>query len=91
MDIVFSETNVGYSVVENRIVLSVKSSNPVIYQKGKKITGTVVDVAGIPVIGANVIVKGTTNGTVTDINGKFSLNVEKGDILEVSYIGYAFL
>ena len=88
LDAVFSGTNVGYSVVENRIVLSVKSSNPVISQKGNKITGTVVDAAGIPIIGANVMVKGTTNGAVTDINGKFSLNVEKGDLLEVSYIGY---
>ena len=34
------------------------------------------------------MVKGTTNGTVTDIDGKFSLSAEKGDILEVSYIGY---
>ena len=88
LDAVFSGTNVGYSVVENRIVLSVKSSIPVISQKGNKITGTVVDAAGIPIIGANVMVKGTTNGAVTDINGKFSLNVEKGDLLEVSYIGY---
>ena len=88
LDAVFSGTNVGYSVVENRIVLSVKSSNPVISQKGKKITGMVVDAAGIPIIGANVMVKGTTNGAVTDIDGRFSLNVEKGDLLEISYIGY---
>ncbi|WP_434784523.1 carboxypeptidase-like regulatory domain-containing protein, partial [Parabacteroides goldsteinii] len=67
---------------------SIKSSNPVIAQKEKKITGTVVDVTGIPVVGANVMVKGTTNGTVTDIDGKFSLSAEKGDIFEVSYIGY---
>lgn len=88
LEAVFSGTNVGYSVVENRIVLSIKSSNPVIAQKEKKITGTVVDVTGIPVVGANVMIKGTTNGTVTDIDGKFSLSAEKGDILEVSYIGY---
>lgn len=43
LEAVFSGTNVGYSVVENRIVLSIKSSNPVIAQKEKKITGTVVD------------------------------------------------
>lgn len=52
------------------------------------ISGTVLDSAGEPVIGANVVQQGTTNGAVTDLNGKFSLNVPKGSILLVSYIGY---
>ena len=43
----------------------------------------------MPVIGANVMVKGTTNGTITDMDGKFSLEVDKNAILVVSYIGYA--
>ena len=88
LDVIFSGTNVGYSVVENRIVLSVKSSNPVKSQNGKKITGTVVDATGIPIIGANVMVKGTTNGTVTDMDGRFLLETSDDAILEVSYIGY---
>ena len=55
----------------------------------KRITGTVVDASGIPVIGANVIVEGTTNGTITDIDGKFIIEgVETGATLKVSYIGY---
>ena len=89
LDVIFSGTNVGYSVVENRIVLSVKSSNPVISQNRKKITGTVVDATGVPIIGANVMVKGTTNGTVTDMDGRFLLETSDDAILEVSYIGYA--
>lgn len=44
-------------------------------QQTKTVTGTVLDADGIPVIGANVIVKGTTNGTITDFDGKFSLEV----------------
>ena len=52
------------------------------------ISGTVLDSAGEPIIGANVVQQGTTNGAVTDLNGKFSLNVPKGSILLVSYIGY---
>lgn len=49
----------------------------------------VLDAANIPVIGANVIVKGTTNGTVTDMDGKFSLqNVPENAVLQISYIGY---
>ncbi len=57
-------------------------------QNTRQITGTVIDAAGMPIIGANVMVKGTTNGTITDIDGKFTLEVPKGAILQVSYIGY---
>ncbi|MBQ6917543.1 MAG: TonB-dependent receptor [Prevotella sp.] len=54
-----------------------------------KITGTVVDAQGEPVIGASVIIKGTSNGTITDLSGNFAINnaPAKGN-LEVSYIGY---
>ena len=53
------------------------------------VTGTVVDQTGEPVIGVNVLVKGSTNGTITDIDGKFSLKgVSPNSILTVSYIGY---
>lgn len=56
-------------------------------QKGK-VSGIVEDALG-PVIGATVMVKGTTNGTATDMDGKFTLtNVKEGDIIQVSYIGY---
>lgn len=54
----------------------------------KTVTGTVIDAAGIPVLGANVIVKGTTNGTITDFDGNFSLDVPANAVLEISYIGY---
>ena len=56
-------------------------------QQAKKITGTVVDAMG-PVIGASVVVKGTTNGVATDIDGNFSLNASPGQTLVISYIGY---
>lgn len=54
----------------------------------ERVTGTVVDVTG-PVIGATIMQKGTTNGTITDIDGKFSLDgVKKGDVIQITYIGY---
>ena len=53
------------------------------------VSGTVKDTKGEPLIGVSVLVKGTTNGTVTDLEGNFSLKVSVGDILEFSYIGYA--
>ena len=57
-------------------------------QQTKKITGTILDQAGIPVIGANVLEKGTSNGTITNLDGKFTLNVKPGATLHISYIGY---
>lgn len=60
-----------------------------ISQQQRGIKGTVTDATG-PVVGASVIVKGTTNGTVTDLDGKFELpgGVNNGDIIQISYIGY---
>lgn len=52
------------------------------------ITGLVVDTHGEPVIGASVVEKGTTNGIVTDLDGKFTLNVKLGAIIQVSFVGY---
>lgn len=60
-----------------------------IVQQDRKITGTVNDQQGISVPGAAVQVKGTTIGTVTDIDGKFELEVPSGAVLVVSYIGMA--
>ena len=64
-----------------------KAAIPVV-QQSETATGTVTDAMG-PVIGASVVVKGTTNGVITDFDGNFSIpNVKKGDIIEVSFVGY---
>ena len=58
-------------------------------QQDGKVTGTVVDSFG-PVIGASVIIKGTTNGNITDMDGNFTLEgLKEGDVIEISYVGYA--
>jgi TonB-dependent SusC/RagA subfamily outer membrane receptor len=54
----------------------------------KRVTGTITDVNGEPVIGANVVEKGTTNGSITDQDGNFSLTVPDNALLQVSFIGY---
>lgn len=59
-----------------------------ITQQQVQVTGSVVDGFGEPLIGVSVRVKGTLNGAITDLNGHFSLNAMKGEILEISYIGY---
>lgn len=52
------------------------NANVSISQQAKKVTGTVTDAKGEPLLGVNVVVKGTTNGTITDLDGKYSLEVE---------------
>ncbi|MBE0651300.1 MAG: TonB-dependent receptor [Bacteroidales bacterium] len=66
------------------------TSNVFAQQQIKPITGTVVDIKGEPLVGVSIMVKGTTLGTTTDLNGKFSLsaNVEN-PVLQVSYIGFS--
>ena len=59
-----------------------------ITQQEKTVTGTVVDANGEPIIGANVVVKGTTTGTITDMDGRFTLNVPLDCTIEITYIGY---
>ncbi|WP_299550846.1 TonB-dependent receptor [Seonamhaeicola sp.] len=54
----------------------------------QSVSGTVSDKAGVPIPGANVLVKGTTTGTVTDFDGKFEINVNQGDVLVFSFVGY---
>ena len=59
-----------------------------ISQQSGKVTGVVEDALG-PVIGASVVIKGTTNGIMTDLDGKFTLdNVKKGQVLQISFVGY---
>lgn len=84
---VFAGTNVTYAIVDKQIILSTKKATP--EQSQQKVTGKVKDANGEPLIGVSILVKGTTNGTVTDIDGNFSLQADKGAVLEVSYIGYA--
>lgn len=57
-------------------------------QQAHSVSGVIIDATGLPVIGANVLEKGTTNGVITDLDGKFTLNVKPGSTLVISYIGY---
>lgn len=88
-DIGKSSLNSSWSMLR-RLMLSVMFGVfAVVASAQNKVTGTVVDATGEPVIGASVIVKGTSNGTVTDFEGNFTIaNVAKDASLVVSYIGY---
>ena len=90
LNAMFGNTAIGYEIKDGKIYLfkAAERTTALANQQKKIITGTVVDPNGEAVIGANVLVKGTTNGTITDIDGKFSLEVPEGAMLLVSYIGY---
>lgn len=70
---------------------SVETTSPTeITQQAMQVDGLVLDAMGEPIIGASVVVKGTTNGVVTDLDGRFQIpNVKKGSTITISYIGYA--
>lgn len=90
LNAMFGNTAIGYEIKDGKIYLfkAAERTTALANQQKKTITGTVVDPNGEAVIGANVLVKGTTNGTITDMDGKFSLEVPEGAMLLVSYIGY---
>ncbi|MDR1937738.1 MAG: TonB-dependent receptor [Tannerellaceae bacterium] len=98
LNTILRNTDIEYAVEGNNIMLMKKAKPlaaaaasptlPIRQQSGKTITGTVLDTGNVPIIGANVIEKGTTNGNITDADGHFTLTVRDGAILVVSYIGY---
>ena len=91
LDEVFAGTDVRYTVLDKKIILSTELVEQTsAQQQGNVVRGKVVDVNGEPVIGANVTVKGNSSiGTITDIEGRFTLNVPADAVLLVSYIGFA--
>ena len=66
--------------------LSLQSAE--IGQQNKKVIGVVKDLNGEPIIGANVVVKGKNTGTITDVDGNFSIDTSVGSVLRISFIGY---
>lgn len=81
-----SKLGLKYAVSGNKIIVT-----PVVAAtsaQSKKVTGKVVDANGEPVIGATIKEQGTANGTITDFDGNFALDVADNAMLEVSYIGY---
>ena len=89
LDAIAMKTGLKYTIKDRHIVLTNETSSPVIAstQQERKVTGTVSDAFG-PITGANIIQKGTTNGTTTDMDGNYSIEVPDGAILQISFIGY---
>ena len=88
---VLNGTSVSYAIANGHIVLSKAGKVTSINQQKQetvKVKGKVVDATGEPLIGVSILVKGSTNGTVTDVDGNFNIEAVKGATLEISYIGY---
>lgn len=88
---VLKDKGINYEIQGYQIILSKKDAidQSDVRQAGRKtVTGKVLDENGDPVIGANIVEKGTTNGTVTNIDGDFTLTVENNAVIQISYIGY---
>ena len=84
LDAVFKGTGTRYRVSDREILLSAGS----MLQEGHTVTGKVIDVNGDPIIGATVVIRGTTIGTITDAQGNYTLqNVSAGDFLVFSFVG----
>lgn len=83
----FSKSDIIYSINEEYISLRKKMQQNISTDR-KTVSGTVTDEKGEPIIGANVIEKGTQNGSITDVDGKYTISVTVNALLYVSYIGY---
>ena len=84
-------TGLSYNISDRHIII-IPSGNKVQQNSNtskKEIKGRVVDIAGEPLPGVSVKVKGTNNATVTDIDGNYSINANGNDVLEFSYVGFA--
>ncbi len=85
---VFSNKDVIYEIIDRHIVLMPAEAAPAAAQQAKKVTGKVTDQSGLRLPGVTVVVKGTTTGTLTDMNGDFSLTgIADNATLQFSFIG----
>ena len=95
LDSAFSDTDLDYKIEDRQVVVK-KKALPIqphqqkAKEQGFTISGNITDDSGVPLPGASIVEKGTTNGTQSDFDGNFSLTVEDGDaIVTISYIGFA--
>lgn len=85
---VLKETDLSYSIYGRHITISKKKAEDSSQVNPEKITGSVSDAQGEPLMGVAILEQGTNNGTITDIDGKFTIQASPGSILNFSYLGY---
>ncbi len=100
LNMIFVNTGLNYKILDKQVVIYEAAQNDVNAatndsrssiqeeQQKRRISGTITDEEGVPIIGANIIEVGTTNGTISDIDGNFALDVSEAATIRISYIGY---
>ena len=90
---IFRNTDNVFTIKDRQIIITKRETFPQpaeVNQQGTKVTGVITDTKGESIIGASVVEKGTTNGTTTDIDGRYELDLSgKNAVLSISYLGYA--
>jgi len=85
----FPESGYVFQIIDRQVLIKKPDRNEsAVVQQERKVSGTVLDAGGEPIIGANVVLKGTTTGTITNMDGAFSIEASERDVLQISYIGY---
>jgi len=84
----FDQSNIAYTVMNNQIILSKKETVSYFQQQIKKASGIITDTNNEPIIGATILIRGTTRGTISDRDGKFTIDVPIDSIIQIRYIGY---
>ncbi|WP_259323196.1 carboxypeptidase-like regulatory domain-containing protein [Parabacteroides gordonii] len=89
---ILRDTGFSYHIEGKHIIIvsakSQQTETPQSSNNPQKIAGVILDATGYPIIGANVVIKGTTTGVISDLDGRFSLEAPQGSKLQISYIGY---
>jgi iron complex outermembrane receptor protein len=88
LDQILKESGNGYQIKDRQIVITDRTESPVNVMQKHDVKGVVKATDGSPLPGATVVEKGTTNGTITDVDGKFSLSVKENSTLSFSFVGY---
>lgn len=87
LDLIFAGEDVKYVVMDRQIIITSKNSGTAGFSQQLPLRGKVTGANGEALPGVTVVVKGTTNGTITDVDGNFSLPVQRGDVLVFSFVG----
>ena len=88
LDAIFEDTDIEYTINNRQIILSGKETGSSVSQQQKTVSGKVTESSGTPLPGVTVVVKGTTQGIITDVNGNYSLsNVPADAVLVLSFVG----
>ena len=88
LDVLSEDGSIAFNVVNRSISVTKKTAQQHNAILQTQVSGKITDENGIPLPGATVLIKGTTTGTTTDFDGKFSLNAKRGDVLVITYVGY---